>query len=60
MQPGLFDSPFESLPLRDTIDFYKHDKGWSNRLVAGDSLLVMDSRLRLEDLGSGRDQRIGS
>jgi adenine-specific DNA-methyltransferase len=35
MQPGLFDAPFESLPLRDAIDFYKHDKGWSNRLVAG-------------------------
>jgi hypothetical protein len=43
MQPGLFDAPFESLPLRDAIDFYKHDKGWSNRLVAGDSLLVMNS-----------------
>ncbi len=36
IQPGLFDAPFESLPLRDAIDFYKHDKGWSNRLVAGD------------------------
>jgi adenine-specific DNA-methyltransferase len=46
IQPGLFDAPFESLPLRDAIDFYKHDKGWSNRLVAGDSLLVMNSLLR--------------
>ncbi|MDO8788088.1 MAG: hypothetical protein Q7J42_08475 [Sulfuritalea sp.] len=43
IQPGLFDAPFESLPLRDAVDFNKHDKGWSNRLVAGDSLLVMIS-----------------
>ena len=42
MQPSLFDAPFESLPLRDAIDFYKHEKGWSNRLIAGDSLLVMN------------------
>lgn len=39
-QLGLFTAPFENLPLRDAIDFYKHDKGWSNRLVAGESLLV--------------------
>ncbi|MDP1652445.1 MAG: DNA methyltransferase, partial [Rhodocyclaceae bacterium] len=50
MQPGLFDAPFESLPLRDAIDFYKHDKGWSNRLVAGDSLLVMNSLLQKEGM----------
>lgn len=35
LQPGLFEAPFESLPLRDAIDFYKHDRGWANRLVAG-------------------------
>jgi adenine-specific DNA-methyltransferase len=40
MQLGLFSAPFENLPLRDAIDFYKHEKGWSNRLIAGDSLLV--------------------
>jgi hypothetical protein len=34
-QPGLFDAPFENLPLRQAIDFYKHDKNWSNRLIAG-------------------------
>lgn len=50
IQPGLFDAPFESLPLRDAIDFYKHDKGWSNRLVAGDSLLVMNSLLQKEGM----------
>jgi adenine-specific DNA-methyltransferase len=46
MQLGLFSAPFENLPLRDAIDFYKHDKGWSNRLIAGDSLLVMNSLLQ--------------
>ena len=43
IQPGLFDAPFESLPLRDAIDFYRHERGWANRLIAGDSLLVMNS-----------------
>ncbi len=57
MQPGLFDAPFESLPLRDAIDFYKHDKGWSNRLVAGDSLLVMNSLLQKESM-AGQVQAI--
>jgi adenine-specific DNA-methyltransferase len=55
MQPGLFDAPFESLPLRDAIDFYKHDKGWSNRLVAGDSLLVMNSLLQKESMASSAE-----
>jgi adenine-specific DNA-methyltransferase len=57
MQPGLFDAPFENLPLRDAIDFYKHDKGWSNRLVAGDSLLVMNSLLQKEGM-AGQVQMI--
>lgn len=50
MQLGLFSAPFENLPLRDAIDFYKHDKGWSNRLIAGDSLLVMNSLLQKEGM----------
>lgn len=57
IQPGLFDAPFENLPLRDAIDFYKHDKGWSNRLVAGDSLLVMNSLLQKEGM-AGQVQMI--
>ncbi|MGN5500426.1 hypothetical protein ACLJCA_09095, partial [Campylobacter coli] len=48
LQPGLFDAPFENLPLRDAIDFYRHEKGWANRLIAGDSLLVMNSLLQKE------------
>lgn len=50
VQPGLFDAPFENLPLRDAIDFYRHERGWANRLVAGDSLLVMNSLLRKESM----------
>ncbi|WP_044985621.1 site-specific DNA-methyltransferase [Sorangium cellulosum] len=57
MQLGLFSAPFENLPLRDAADFYKHDKGWSNRLIAGDSLLVMNSLLQKEGM-AGRVQMV--
>lgn len=56
-QPGLFEAPFESLPLRSAVDFYKHDRGWANRLVAGDSLLVMNSLLHKESM-AGQVQMI--
>ena len=56
-QMGLFSAPFEQLPLRDALDFYKHEKGWSNRLVAGDSLLVMNSLLNKEGM-AGRLQMV--
>jgi adenine-specific DNA-methyltransferase len=49
-QPSLFERPEEILPLRDAIDFYKHANGWSNRLIAGDSLLVMNSLLEKEGM----------
>ncbi len=38
-------------PLREEIEFYKHRDGWTNRLVAGDSLLVMNSLLEKEGMG---------
>ena len=56
-QPDLFAAPFENLPLRQALDFYHHEKGWSNRLVAGDSLLVMNSLLTKESMG-GKVQMI--
>jgi adenine-specific DNA-methyltransferase len=56
-QPDLFSAPFENLPLRDAIDFYKHDRDWSNRLIAGDSLLVMNSLLQKESM-AGQVQMI--
>lgn len=57
VQPGLFDAPFENLPLRDAIDFYRHERGWANRLISGDSLLVMNSLLQKESM-AGRVQMI--
>lgn len=56
-QADLFAAPFENLPLRQAMDFYSHEKGWSNRLVAGDSLLVMNSLLTKESMG-GKVQMI--
>jgi adenine-specific DNA-methyltransferase len=50
IQPSLFDLPHENPPLREAIDFYKHPHGWSNRLVVGNSLLVMNSLLEKEGL----------
>ncbi|MBI2470144.1 MAG: site-specific DNA-methyltransferase [Planctomycetes bacterium] len=38
-------------PLREAIEFYKHKEDWSNRLIAGDSLLVMNSLLEKEGMG---------
>src|SRR6476469_5007204 len=40
-----FDTPESNPPLREAIRFYKHSQNWSNRLIAGDSLLVMNSLL---------------
>jgi len=50
IQASLFDLPAENPPLREALDFYKHPHGWSNRLIAGDSLLVMNSLLEKEEL----------
>ena len=49
-QLQLFSSPEENPPLREAVDFYRHAHGWSNRLVAGDSLLVMTSLLEKEGM----------
>src|ERR1700694_4773837 len=43
VQGSLFSRLEETPPLREAVDFYKHKHNWSNRLVAGDSLLVMNS-----------------
>ena len=49
-QFDLFAPAFEKKPLREALDFYKHDRNWSNRLIAGDSLLVMNSLLQKEGM----------
>jgi len=57
MQLSLFQTPQENPPIRQAIEFYRHKHGWSNRLVAGDSLLVMNSLLEKEGL-AGKVQMI--
>jgi adenine-specific DNA-methyltransferase len=44
-------------PLHHAIEFYKHAHDWSNRLIAGDSLLVMNSLLEKEGM-AGKVQMI--
>jgi adenine-specific DNA-methyltransferase len=56
-QITLFDMQEQNPPLREAIEFYKHSHGWSNRLVAGDSLLVMNSLIEKEGL-AGKVQMI--
>ena len=45
-----FERPENVLPLRRAIEFYRHEHNWSNRLIAGDSLLVMNSLLKKESM----------
>jgi adenine-specific DNA-methyltransferase len=54
-QMSLFES--EKKPLREAIEFYKHKEGWSNRMIAGDSLLVMNSLLEKEGM-AGKVQMV--
>lgn len=54
---NFFDSDENNPPLRDAIEFYKHDQNWSNRLIAGDSLLVINSLLEKEGM-EGKVQMI--
>ena len=49
-QLSLFATPEENPPIREAIEFYKHKHNWTNRLIAGDSLLVMNSLLEKEGL----------
>ena len=51
LQMSLFAAPEENPPIRQAIEFYKHRHNWTNRLIAGDSLLVMNSLLVKEGLG---------
>ncbi len=54
-QLSLFE--LDEKPLREAIDFYKHKEGWKNRLIAGDSLLVMNSLLEKEGM-AGKVQMV--
>ncbi|HEY1934139.1 MAG TPA: site-specific DNA-methyltransferase [Acetobacteraceae bacterium] len=45
----LFSDP--QMPLSKQVDAYQHRNKWVNRLILGDSLVVMNSLLRFEGLG---------
>ncbi len=48
-EPQLF-SDFDGLSFEEKIDFYHHEANWSNRMILGDSLLVMASLAEKEGL----------
>jgi len=56
-QPSLFEQPSENFNTEKEFDFYSHTKNWSNRIIAGDSLLVMNSLLEKERM-AGKVQMI--
>ncbi|MCX7906249.1 MAG: site-specific DNA-methyltransferase, partial [Bacteroidetes bacterium] len=54
-KPDLFgETP---LPADKQVEFYQHEMGWANRLILGDSLLVMNSLLVKEGM-AGKVQMI--
>ena len=48
-QQSLF-SDFNGIDFEQMVDFYQHDQNWSNRMILGDSLLVMTSLAEKEGL----------
>src|SRR5690606_29479368 len=46
----LFGDPEQA--YHDAVQFYRHDMDWTNRLILGDSLQVMTSLARREDLAA--------
>ncbi len=52
---SLFADP--QLDYAKAVQFYQHDVGWANRMILGDSLQVMASLARREDL-AGKVQMI--
>lgn len=45
-------SDFNGIEFEQLIDFYQHEQNWSNRMILGDSLLVMTSLAEKEGLKS--------
>ena len=48
---------FNSIQFEELIEFYQHEQNWSNRMILGDSLLVMTSLAEKEGL-KGKVQMI--
>jgi adenine-specific DNA-methyltransferase len=57
--PGMADlfADFNNIKFEDLVDFYRHEQNWSNRMILGDSLLVMTSLAEKEGL-KGKVQMI--
>ena len=55
VERSLFGDPEQE--YHEAVQFYKHDIDWTNRLILGDSLHVMASLARREDL-AGKVQMI--
>jgi adenine-specific DNA-methyltransferase len=55
LQRSLFADP--EMEYHQAVQFYEHDVDWANRLILGDSLVVMHSLARREDL-AGKVQMI--
>jgi adenine-specific DNA-methyltransferase len=55
-QVDLF-SDFNGIKFEEMVDFYHHEQNWSNRMILGDSLLVMTSLAEKEGL-KGKVQMI--
>jgi adenine-specific DNA-methyltransferase len=49
-QLDLFSGDFNGMPFEERVDFYRHPMKWSNRMILGDSLLVMSSLAEKEGL----------
>ncbi len=48
---------FDGIQFEDLVEFYQHEQHWSNRMILGDSLLVMTSLAEKEGL-KGKVQMI--
>jgi adenine-specific DNA-methyltransferase len=55
-EPQLFDD-FNGIEFDELVDFYEHSQSWTNRLILGDALLVMNSLAEKESL-KGKVQMI--
>ena len=55
VQRGLWADPEQD--YHEAVQFYQHDVDWSNRLILGDSLAVMNSLSKREDM-AGKVQMI--
>jgi adenine-specific DNA-methyltransferase len=53
---SLFDD-YDGIEFQELVDFYRHEQNWANRMILGDSLLVMTSLAEKEGL-KGKVQMI--